>query len=81
VSLVDRIGEISEALEKNPRGLGFEALFPAGYSRREVVITFLALLEMIRLRMVRAYQAGAYGTIRIMRAVADDDSARPITVQ
>jgi segregation and condensation protein A len=70
VSLADRIREVSELLEARTDGLGFDELFPEGCTRSELVVTFLALLEMIRLRMIRAYQATAYGTIRIVPAVA-----------
>jgi segregation and condensation protein A len=77
VSLADRIREISEALEENPRGLRFEALFPLECSRMDLVITFLALLEMIKMRMIRAYQTAAYGTIHVMRAASESSSASP----
>jgi segregation and condensation protein A len=71
VSLADRIREISETLESHPQGIGLEELCAAQASKRELVVTFLALLEMIRLRMIRAFQAVAYGTIRIRRAVEE----------
>jgi segregation and condensation protein A len=65
VSLADRIQEIADLVSRHPRGIPFEVLFPPGSSRRELILTFLALLEMIRLRMIRAHQAIPYGTIRI----------------
>lgn len=65
VSLADRIHEIAELVSRHPQGLPFDLLFPSGSSRRELILTFLALLEMIRLRMVRAHQAIPYGAIRI----------------
>jgi segregation and condensation protein A len=75
VSLADRIGEISGALEGRPGGLGLEELVPVGCSRLDFVVTFLALLEMVRLRMVRVFQATAYGTIRIVQVGAEDGVA------
>lgn len=37
-------------------GVRFEALFPGGASRREIIITFLALLEMVKGGLVRIIQ-------------------------
>lgn len=77
VSLADRIREIAEALEETSQGLGFDELFPPGCTRPELVVTFLAILEMIRLRMIRAYQATAYGAIQIIRAVTEHPPEPP----
>jgi len=66
VSLADRIRELSEILSGRKGGLLFEELFPLGASRRELVVTFLALLEMVRLRMVRVLQAVPFGPIRVI---------------
>ena len=38
-------------------------------------MTFLALLEMIRLKVVRVYQTGAFGEIRIYKRQTQDASA------
>lgn len=51
--------------------LAFQELFDADVTRTEVVVTFLALLELIRLRVVRAVQHELFGTIRVRLAVAD----------
>ena len=48
----------------------FSELFAAAASRVEVVVTFLALLELIRLRQVRAIQKDNFGEIEIAPAVA-----------
>ncbi len=45
--------------------LKFSELFAGAASRVEVVVTFLALLELIRLRQVRATQADAFAEIEI----------------
>ncbi len=68
MSVTDIINEILERLsiEKN---VTFEQLMGEIKSRRRVIYTFLALLELIKLRMVRAYQATAFGVIRIFPAV------------
>lgn len=66
VSLADRIQQIADMLRERTSGLLFQELFPEGWSRRELVITFLALLEMVRLRMVKAQQASGFGAIMIL---------------
>ena len=45
------------------RELEFGQLFAAGVDRATVIVTFLALLELIRLRVVRARQAERFGPI------------------
>ena len=47
--------------------LKFVELFSTAASRGEIVITFLALLELIRLKQLRCVQAGAFGEIEISR--------------
>jgi segregation and condensation protein A len=43
-------------------------LFAEMASRVEIVVTFLALLELIRLKQVRAFQPGQFGEIEIAAA-------------
>ncbi len=47
---------------------GFEDLFDDVSSKGDLIVTFLALLEMIRLKVVRVFQAGSFGPIRIYKA-------------
>jgi segregation and condensation protein A len=46
----------------------FSELFSSATSRAEVVCTFLALLELIRLKQLVCVQAGDFGEIEITRA-------------
>jgi segregation and condensation protein A len=46
----------------------FSELFASATSRTEVVVTFLALLELIRLRQLVAQQSETFGEIEIARA-------------
>ena len=50
--------------------LRFSDLFGEVVSRVEVVVTFLALLELIRLRQVRAFQKSVFEEIEILAATA-----------
>ncbi|MCJ7750760.1 MAG: segregation/condensation protein A [Armatimonadetes bacterium] len=46
-------------------GIRFEELFDEAVTRLELVVTFLALLELIRLRRVRVAQERNFGEIRV----------------
>jgi segregation and condensation protein A len=48
----------------------FSDLFSGAASRIEVIVTFLALLELIRLRQVRALQEKVFDEIEITAATA-----------
>jgi segregation and condensation protein A len=62
----DRMNAILEALE-GQESIGFEALFETSCHRLVIIVTFLALLELIRLRTVRVYQAESFGPILVSR--------------
>ncbi len=84
VSLTDRINQLLELLP--PRGsILFEELFRPFYAdarpgtqRYELVVTFLAILELVRIRMIRAAQEQAFGPIVIERCITldADEAAR-----
>ncbi|TFG93484.1 MAG: hypothetical protein E4H15_01195 [Syntrophobacterales bacterium] len=67
MSLSDRINDIVDELEKRGE-LTFTDLVGETNSRRRLIYTFLAILELMRLRIIKAYQAVPYGTIRIRLA-------------
>jgi segregation and condensation protein A len=66
----EKIEQIMRALAEKGR-LIFSELFAGTTSRTEVVVTFLALLELIRLRQVTAAQAEAFGEIELRRAAEE----------
>src|SRR3954470_22152182 len=51
---------------------GFEELFADVQTRAGMIVTFLALLEMIRLKQVRVYQQANFGTIRVYKRARPD---------
>ena len=58
---------------------GFEDLFADGDgSRGFMIVTFLALLEMIRLKLVRVFQSGGSGAIRVYKRARPVDAPHPI---
>ncbi len=68
LSLTDIINEIMDSLTVT-KNLNFEDLLGGRKDRRRIIYTFLALLELIKLRMVKAYQTSIFGVIRIFPAV------------
>jgi segregation and condensation protein A len=58
----------------------FEDLFRTASSRGEVVVTFLALLELIRLQQLAAWQEGPLMPIRIRRALEPVSENLPLSV-
>lgn len=69
VRVADRMAAILDALQRAPAGVTFDALFPDRVTTVMIVVTFLALLELIKDRKVRAEQEGPLAPIRV-RAVA-----------
>jgi len=51
---------------------GFDELFADVQTRGGMIVTFLALLEMIRLKMVRVFQQGNFGPIRVYKRARPD---------
>jgi segregation and condensation protein A len=58
--------------------IGFEELFADVVGRGGLIVTFLALLEMIRLKLVRVFQSGTFGPIRVYKRARPADAPHPI---
>jgi len=75
---------VSEKIELLLRVLGergsvrFSELFEGVTSRSEVVVTFLALLELIRLKQLAAVQREPFGEIEICRLTPSPSLAAPV---
>ncbi len=67
-SLKEKIQQIMELIWKE-NSISFTQLFPPEASKREIILSFLALLELLRLRLVKAYQTEAFGPIRIFSPI------------
>jgi segregation and condensation protein A len=65
LTVKDRISFIVERLE-NQDAIQFEELFQGTRSRTYLIVTFVALLEVLRLGLARAYQERDFGTIWII---------------
>ena len=77
LNIKDKILHIMERLWEAD-SLAFADLYTASTSRREIVVTFLALLELLRLRMIRVYQGETFGTIRIFSPVGPEEGRKTI---
>jgi segregation and condensation protein A len=67
VTIRQKIAYISSALSKN-KNSSFRTLLGEGSSRLEVVVTFLALLELVKRYRVSARQDALFGDIQIERS-------------
>lgn len=70
VSITEKISQILARLETTDSVL-FSDLFEGTTSKAQVIGTFLALLELIKTRVIKAFQVEQFGAIRIMKAVAE----------
>jgi segregation and condensation protein A len=77
VSIETRIEQLLERLSE-AEACGFEDLFQDAATRGDMIVTFLALLEMIRLKLIRVFQTGHVGAIRIYKRARPKDAPHPI---
>src|SRR5205823_14557630 len=73
ISLTDRIQQLADVIGVRKR-LPFDELFEPHFTRFDLVITFLALLEMTRLRMTRLMQPEPLGNIWVEVAAAQEEN-------
>lgn len=66
ISITDRIYQILDLLGQH-ESMGFEELFAGAMTRSNLVVTFMACLEMARLSIIRIYQSELLNTIRVKR--------------
>lgn len=76
LSVTERISQILTTLQ-GQQSLAFTELFPAQVSRHEVVVTFLAMLELVRLKLVRLLQSQRFGAIWLTPAVVETPDSTP----
>ena len=71
-----RIDQLLERLSET-EACGFEDLFDDVATRGDMIVTFLAMLEMIRLKLIRVFQSGAGSAIRIYKRARPADAPHP----
>jgi segregation and condensation protein A len=65
ISVEEKVQEILSLLQREKRSIAFHLLFPEQASRRVIVITLLAILELVKMKLVRIFQLAPFETIRI----------------
>lgn len=65
LTVKNRMSMIMEIIEEH-EAVRFEDLFEEGITRIYLIVTFLALLELIRLGLARAYQEREFGNIWVI---------------
>jgi segregation and condensation protein A len=65
LSVEEKAQEIFSLLQREKRSMAFHLLFPGQASRRVIIITFLAILELVKMKLVRIFQLAPFETIRI----------------
>lgn len=73
-SITEKISELSDLLAVKSR-LIFHEIFAERFSRAELIMTFLAILEMTRLRMIQLTQDGPLEPIYIELRVSEDTTS------
>ena len=73
------VARMAELLEEIPMGASVEflGLFEGEETKLGMIVTFLALLELIRLRRVKVYQRAMFGPIRVFRPVGPEGEVQP----
>ncbi len=72
ISIQDRMRQLTEMMRER-REVTFEMLFEGQATIYDLVITFLALLEMAKRRLVRIYQADPHSPIHLRSTVVSDE--------
>ena len=65
------------ALVPEGGSLDFIELFAAQETKADMIVSFLALLELVRLKRIKVYQRGVFGAIRVFRPVGPDAAPAP----
>jgi segregation and condensation protein A len=73
ISIEARIDQLLERLSET-EACGFEDLFDGHYTRADMIVTFLAMLEMIRLKLIRVFQQSGRGAIRVYKRARPSDA-------
>jgi segregation and condensation protein A len=66
VTVAEKVDMLVELMKSSER-VSFSSLFKEIVTRQEIVCTFLAILELMRLRQMVARQEGVFGEIFLMR--------------
>lgn len=77
MSVKDKINEILERLAGIKDGIDFEALFEGAPDRLEVITTFLAILELIKMQALKVYQNDNFSKMFVYAVTEDEFPESP----
>ncbi|MEI6081915.1 MAG: segregation/condensation protein A [Verrucomicrobiota bacterium] len=75
-TVTDRINHLMKLVDRGV-SMRFEELFGQASTRSELVVTFLAILELIRMKQFRVRQQEQFGEIWLDRTLSDDEETIP----
>jgi segregation and condensation protein A len=64
ISVKDKINQLVDILEEK-NTIAFDELFPTPVAKSEVIVTFLAILEMVKMAIIRVAQHRQTGIISL----------------
>jgi segregation and condensation protein A len=77
IRLVDRIVEVLDILMEKG-SMPFEELFAGPATREVIIVTFLSILELVRLSLIRAYQFEPFGNVHLRVASGEEDQKQKL---
>jgi segregation and condensation protein A len=80
ISIADRIAEVLSLLHGG-KTISFEALFAEGLTRDLLVVTFLSILELCKLKLIRITQAESLGAIWLTSTSEADDTEEELVAE
>jgi segregation and condensation protein A len=63
-SVKDKISDITDKIRNSPDGISFSSLF-SRYIKVEIIVTFLAILELMKMKLIKIMQSGSFSEIQI----------------
>lgn len=73
ISIRMKMSEIWRLVSSSEQGVVFEELFEGSKDRAEIVITFLAILELLKLHRITVHQTEMFGHIEIRQCEAENE--------
>jgi segregation and condensation protein A len=67
ITVEDKIQDILSLLLRENRSVAFYRLFPEDAPRPVIVVTLLAILELVKMKLIRVFQMAPFETIRVSR--------------
>jgi segregation and condensation protein A len=65
LSVEEKVQEILSLLQREKRSMAFHLFFPDQTSRKVIIVTFLAILELVKMKLIRIFQMSPFETIRL----------------